>query len=433
MNQMINKLMLFVLTSAVILLSAGSPHARDLYLGGFVEGLWGAGVDDQNPTDKDYTASETRLQLRAESYGDNAEVFAKVDFVYDGLDSAKYDVQLREAYLKFRLPIDMDFKIGRQILTWGTGDLIFINDVFAKDYQSFLIGRQDEYLKAPQTAMRAEWYTGIGEFSLVAISKFEPNILPNGNRLSFYNPLMGEIVGSDGYIPPTEPEAKFENAEIAFRYAKSVKSFKLAGYAYRGFFKEPRGAKIHGPEDVELFYPRLNVYGASLRGQVGGGILWVEGGYYDSREDSNGENYFVENSSTRVMAGFERQVASDFTGNLQFLVEQMSNYDNYEKSYDDLIAGGMLPPDTPKLDKTRTLLTTRWTKLLASQTVNLSLFAFYSPSDEDAYVRFSAAYKYTDELSLMAGGNIFAGKYDHTMFGQFDHNDNLYVKVNYGF
>jgi hypothetical protein len=70
---------------------------------------------------------------------------------------------------------------------------------------------------------------------------------------------------------------------------------------------------------------------------------------------------------------------------------------------------------------------------MASQTVTISLFGFYSPSDEDGYVRFSTAYKYTDELSLVAGGNIFAGLDQHTMFGQFDHNDNLYVKANYGF
>jgi hypothetical protein len=42
-------------------------------------------------------------------------------------------------------------------------------------------------------------------------------------------------------------------------------------------------------------------------------------------------------------------------------------------------------------------------------------------------------YKYSDELSLMAGGNVFTGKKDHTLFGQFEDNDNLYMKINYGF
>jgi hypothetical protein len=429
----IKRISLVALAAVMILAGWGSSRAQELYLNGFVEGLFSGGLDDRNPTDRDYPAAETRLQLRAESYGDNAEVFAKVDFIQDGFDSTSYDWELREAYVKFRLPIDIDFKVGRQILTWGTGDLIFINDVFAKDYQSFFIGRQDQYLKAPQTAIRAEWYTSFGSFSAVAIPDFESNTLPTGDRLSFYNPMSGQIVGSAGYMSPVEPDNSFDNAEIAFRYSRSVRGFNLSGYAYRGFYKDPRGVRMIGPADMELYFPRLNVYGASLRGQVAGGILWVEGGYYDSREDQCGGKYFIENSSTKGMIGFERQVASDFTGNLQVQVEHMASYDRYERSHDELVMAGMLSPDAPKADETRTLLTSRWTKLLASQTVTLSLFGFYSPSDEDAYIRFSAAYKYTDELSLMVGGNVFEGSDEHTMFGQFDHNDNLYVKVNYGF
>ena len=104
MNRYI-KFLMTALMVVTILPMAGSVAAQDLYINGFVEGLWGAGLDDKNPTDRDYPAAETRLQLRAESYGDNAEVFAKIDFVQDGFDSTNYEFELREAYIKFRLPI----------------------------------------------------------------------------------------------------------------------------------------------------------------------------------------------------------------------------------------------------------------------------------------------------------------------------------------
>jgi hypothetical protein len=216
-----------------------------------------------------------------------------------------------------------------------------------------------------------------------------------------------------------------------------VKSFNLSGYAYRGFYKDPRGVVMLSPTEAQLFFPALNVYGASLRGQLVGGILWLEGGYYDSREDQTGRDYFVENSSAKGMIGFERQVASDFTGNLQFQAERMMSYDNYQESYNSFVALMQMAnpeaPVTPKADEVRTLLTTRWTKLLASQTVTISLFGFYSPSDEDGYLRFSTEYKFSDELGLVAGANIFDGNHPHTMFGQFDYNDNIYLRVNYGF
>ncbi|MCP4566728.1 MAG: hypothetical protein GY841_04005 [FCB group bacterium] len=432
MSKMRLTIFMILLTGLSLSLNTAAP-AQEIYWGGFVEGLWSGGFDNNNPTGRDYPAAETRLQLRLESFSDVAEAFARLDFVQDGFDSATYDMELREAYMKFRLPVGIDFKVGRQILTWGTGDLVFINDVFAKDYQSFFIGRQDQYLKAPQTALRTEWYNSLGSFTLVAVPDFEPNVMPTGDRLSFYNPMIG-IVGADNYeySAPMDRENSFDNAEIAFRYARSIGGFELAGYAYRGFYKEPRGLIMGDPP--LMYYPRLNVYGASLRGQMAGGIFWLEGGYYDSREDGAGDNYFVENSSAKGLIGFERQVGTNLTANLQVMVEQMGDYGNYELSHQAV--SGMWSPDwpaPPKADEMRTLLTSRWTKQYMAQTLTLSLFGFYSPSDEDAHLRISTEYKYSDELSLMVGANIFEGNQPYTMFGQFDRNDNLYLKVNYGF
>ena len=37
-----------------------------------------------------------------------------------------------------------DVKIGQQVLTWGTGDYVFLNDLFPKDYPSFFAGRSDD-------------------------------------------------------------------------------------------------------------------------------------------------------------------------------------------------------------------------------------------------------------------------------------------------
>ncbi|WP_221895381.1 hypothetical protein [Bathymodiolus japonicus methanotrophic gill symbiont] len=62
------------------------------------------------------------------------------DFLYDpialnqhaDLQTGNGWVDLREANIAFSPFSFMDIKFGRQILTWGTGDLIFINDLFPK-------------------------------------------------------------------------------------------------------------------------------------------------------------------------------------------------------------------------------------------------------------------------------------------------------------
>lgn len=399
----------------------GPSLQAEVYLGGFLQGLYDARVNEDNPTATEWPASETRLQLRLEHFGTRGEVFGRIDFVHDGADSVEYDWELREGYLKFRLGEKIDVKAGRQILTWGTGDLIFINDVFAKDYRSFFIGRDDQYLKAPQDAIRIEYYTDIGSFNVAVTPRFEANRLPTGRRLSYYNPMGGGIVGEDFYFDPPEPEARIDNAEIATRYQHRVAGMAAALYFYRGFYKNPLGADMASGTPMPV-YPRLNLYGASLRGAKLGGILWLEGGYYDSRDDKDGDNPLMPNSSLSGLVGYERQVATNLTVNAQWQVELLMEYDKYV----DGVVGRAR-------DEYRHLLTSRIRKMLKSELVKLEAFLFYSPSDQDGYLRLLAEYKYTDEVTLAVGANLFDGKYVETEFGQFRLNDNVYAKLTYGF
>lgn len=54
-----------------------------------------------------------------------------------------------------------------------------------------------------------------------------------------------------------------------------------------GFWKSPAGTNALSGQAT---FPKLFVYGASLRGHIFRGIANVELGYYDSREDSDGDD-----------------------------------------------------------------------------------------------------------------------------------------------
>ena len=400
-----------------------SPAAAgDTYLSGFLQTLYGGGLDDRNPTASEMTASEARLQLRLESYSEAAEFFGRLDFVYDDYDQSSLDWELREGFLKFTVAGKIDVKLGRQIITWGTGDLVFVNDLFAKDYRSFFSGRDDQYLKAPHNALRVEYYSPVGAFTGVYSPRFTANRVPTGERLSYFSPLAGEIVGGEGYLFESRlPEPKFSSGEIAARYSRYIGSADLALYFYHGFYKDPVGFDML---TMEAYHPELNVYGASVRTPLLGGIAWLEAGYYDSRADTDGTDPTVPNSAANGLIGFERQITPDLTANLQYQNRTMLDRDNYIAT---------LPPGSLELDEVYHLATTRLTQQLFMQTFTVSGFAFYSPSDEDFYGRFAINYKYTDALTLTAGANIFGGEHEHTNFGSFQRNDNAYVKVTYGY
>jgi hypothetical protein len=70
---------------------------------------------------------------------------------------------------------------------------------------------------------------------------------------------------------------------------------------------------------------------------------------------------------------------------------------------------------------------------MAQDQLELGCFAFYSPSEDDAYLRPAATYDLTDHWRIQVGGNIFLGKRQHTFFGQFRENTNLYAAVRYSF
>ena len=195
----------------------------------------------------------------------------------------------------------------------------------------------------------------------------------------------------------------------------------MALYAYSGFWQEPEGMN---PQTTSATWPRLNVYGASLRTALLGGIANIEGGYYDSIQSDEGKDPFVRPGEFRFLAGFERELASELTGGFQYYIEVMDDYSNYEVA---------LPAGVHARDEYRHMLTMRLTKMLMNQNLNLSLFCYYSPSDEDGYVRAKAGYKITDRWLGELGTNVFWGTEEYTFWGRFQNNTNLYAGLRYSF
>ena len=132
----------------------------------------------------------------------------------------------------------------------------------------------------------------------------------------------------------------------------------------------------------------------------------------------------LPNSEIRALAGYEREIGRDFTAAVQYYVELMQDYDEYLRA---------LPPGMHTRDEHRHVTTLRLTKQLMNQNLLLSLFVYYSPSDNDGYVRPYAKYKVSDAWSVFGGGNIFAGENDHTFFAQFEKNNNAYAGARYSF
>jgi hypothetical protein len=180
---------------------------------------------------------------------------------------------------------------------------------------------------------------------------------------------------------------------------------------------------LDGDEAVR-FYPGLAVYGASMQGAFAQGIVSLEAGFYDSRDDPDGRNPAIENSQLRALVGYQRALGDNLTVGAQYYAERVLDHDRYRLG---------LPPSFPARAHTRHNATLRVTRLFNYHTSQVSLFVWGSPNEEDYYVTPEVRHSLSDELWIAVGANLFGGSRASTLFGQFDRNDNVYVTARYSF
>ncbi|MCI0698102.1 capsule assembly Wzi family protein [candidate division KSB1 bacterium] len=394
-------------------------QGANISIHGFGQGNYTSNLSSSNPDNGDFKWAGERFQLKLEASLAAFRSFAKVDAFYDHIDN-EAELELREGYVDYSSG-SWDLRVGRQIITWGLGDLIFINDVFPKDYEAFFSGRPLEYLKKGIDGVKIAIYPDFTSFELIAIPFFEPNTFPQQSRFWMFDPLRSITNREE-----KEPTTNLSNTEFAARSYRGVAGFDVSLYFYKGFFRQPSITPDHPtmPTKLILFYPKLSVYGASLQGSGLGGVLSLEAGQYDSRQDRDGTDPLLPNSQTRFLIGYQRQLWQDFTVGLQYYSEYMHDYSAYEKN---------LPSGFPKEDRLHQLAVIRLTQFLVHQTVRVSFFSFYSPSEGDYQLNPEMKHNFSDHIWTALGANVFGGDESWSRFGQLDKNDNIYLQFRYEF
>jgi hypothetical protein len=386
---------------------------------GFLEGALGYRIEDDPLVADSATLEEFRWRVEHSWQPGGLVLALKADLGYDGIEN---DViaDFRDLTASLSAGDGTDVKAGRQVQTWGVGDLLFLNDLFPKDYVSFFAGREDEYLKAPGDSLRITHYASLLNADFVWTPRFEPDVYLTGERFSFFSPLAGGNVAPDPPLDAVEPDDDFANGEFALRLFRSVGGTEFAAYFYRGFFKQPTALT----DDLQATFTAMSAYGASVRRPLGPGLFSGEFAWYDSRSDGSGSDPDTPNSQLRYLAAYEWEARPNFTVGLQYYVEQTLDYDR-------LLENSPFPGFEP--DEYRQVVTNRLTWRLARDRYTLSLFTFWSPSDADYYLRPVFTWRRDDHWQFIAGANLFGGDEPHTFFNQLRDASNLYLRLRYNY
>jgi hypothetical protein len=398
------------------------PEQQTYRINGYVEAAVGWRISDDPVINGRSTLADLRAQLQVDRDFSQSRISLSADVYYDGvLDQAK--AQVRELAWQGNLSslgqwgTKIDAKLGQQVLTWGTGDYVFLNDLFAKDFQSFFAGRDDEYLKAPSLSAKFSGYFDWANIDVVLTPEFTPDNYINGDYFSFFSPQYSPISGTNvapsfnvtGAQLPSSPE-------YAVRISKSLGSTELALYGYRGFYKSPSSMTDTG----QPYFSALRVYGASAITPFAQGLFNAEFAYYDSTDDEHGSHPQIPNSQARYLLGYEQELIKNLTGSVQWYLEHTAEYAA-------LVSHSLTPEFEPA--RSRIVVTQRLMYRALQQTLTFNAFNFYSTSDADGYLKFSTDYSPTDDWRLTGGVNVFYGDQPHTFFNQFSDASNAFIRL----
>jgi hypothetical protein len=385
---------------------------------GFAELALGQFTQD-NVVKENSQLEELRARLEFGYSHDLFEISGKGDFLFDQVLADTF-WQTRELTIAFSPLENLDVKVGRQVLTWGTGDYLFLNDLFPKDWQSFFSGRDDEYLKAPSDSVRTILYLNDFTFDLVWTPSFTADNYLTGERFSFYSPFAGGNVAPAENFIVDEPD----NDQWSARIATTKSGVEYTVYGYLGNWTIPVGTNSQGVAN----FPKMNAWGASARAALGDGLINAEFSYYNSYSDTNAlptnSPEKAVNDQFKFLIGYEQELVKNLTASVQYYLEQTQNYDALKAVSpfpDELVA------------ENRHLLTLRLTHMALRQKLTSSFFTFYSPSDEDAYIKASVSYRFDDAWLFAGGTNLFFGKEQYSFFGQHQDNSNVWLRARYIF
>lgn len=352
---------------------------------------------------------QLEAELLYEHRLDNLTAAGRLVTGYDSAISSELST-IREAYVDWAASSMWNFRAGRQVMTWGVSDYLYVNDIFPKNFDAFFSGAVFDRLKEPVDALRALTYVADSTELEVVISRSRSDRTPGAARFTGAHVMLGSVEQRDSDSP-----------DIAARASRHVSGWDLAGYV--ASFRSREARHYLTPGGLAHDYPRLDHLGVSASSNFASGVLWVEAAVRkgSERQERVVSRYYL-GSSARSIVGYSREVGPDFTATVQLQLEAPLNRDRYR---------GNLAAGVRSVSTVAGMLYLRLDRRWANQTRQLGVQAFLG-DEGDSHVNPFMSWSPFDGLTLEAGGHLFSGQFD-TRFGNVEHDSNIYALSRYSF
>jgi len=380
---------------------------------GFVDTYHAVRYSDPN----DYLSSRTRLRLEMWMSGENASLFASMNAIHNNVITSNSGLELREAYMDYQAE-KWDIRVGRQIIIWGKADGVQITDVISPMDLTEFLARDYDDIRLPVDAVRWRLILDKANFELIWVPIFQAAILPSGDNpwavktefpadlnVTFENPLI--------------PEKKLKNSEFGGKISFYLPGIDLALSSLYTWDKFPVMNQTRIDDNnlsTRAEHHRLTFVGMEFSMPYHEFVIRGEAAYYKGKylEPASLDDMLMQKNTVNWLLGLDWSPGSNWTLSAQFA-------DNFILDYDKKI-----------LNEKHTMISTlNISKKLFRETLTISSMGYLGINDKDCFTRSSMDYALTDELHLLAGFDMFIG--DKGMFGQFEDNNELWIKAKYSF
>ncbi len=385
--------------------------------------------------ENDIMLIRNRVRLDGNLYGETVGGYFSIDIRNDGT-SGEYDFEtsFREAYVDLFFS-NVEFRLGKQQVVWGKADGVFINDIVCPLDMSMFLLQDFDNIRMGLPMAKANLYLGNWMLEGLWIPKFEPWQFAEAGSdweftLSVPPDTVWDLIPNVIHLNDEElPENSLENSEFGlklstFLLGADISLLYLDGYADLPVIQVDSVTMIIDPTlevptqmDTYLspIYYRSPMYGLNFSRPVFTTVIRGELGYFGDRRFSN------VNMQTVTSDYFSGMMGLDFTGPLgssisfQAIHRQIMDYKS-----------GMVD------DETEQMATATISGSFLRETVIASVLGLADVNEDAGLGRLDISYAWSDALRISLGGFLLWGNED-TLFGQFDVNDNIYLKIKYSF
>jgi hypothetical protein len=365
--------------------------------------------------DGEWNSLRSRLRLDCSSSEGSSWFFASVNAEKNHIAEENTGVELREAWFEYA-GTGWDFRGGRQIIKWGNTDGIPITDVICPGDYSEYITRDFDDIRMPVDALQFRLLPRWGAVELLWLPVFQPGTAP----------LEGSPWAVESGIPPGDvideilmPDKSLANSELAARISLYAPGMDLALSAFHTRDDQPVFHRYveNGTVHWEPRYHSLDFIGGEMSLPLGETVLRGEAAFFQGKRffDEEAEDRIVKKDLFKGLLGLDWYPGGYWTVSVQIADRLILDYG--ESIY---------------ADEHRVQGTVLISRQFLRQTLEIKNMTYAGFDDGDVYDQISLAYNLTDAMEISGGADLFLGP-EESVFGQYEDNTQVWMKLKYSF